>query len=59
MNSDAYDIDIDMSADLGYYTTYASTQTTAPVLLTESYGLRFYALLTLNIAQNIMNAYSN
>ena len=47
-NSDYYNIDIDISGDIGYMTTYGATASATDV--TESYGLRFYSLITANIA---------
>lgn len=59
-NSDYYDIDIDLTADIGYMTMYGAGQGSAGSLATvfESYSLRFYSLITLNIAQNFGNVYS-
>lgn len=48
VNSAYYDIDIDFSADIGYYTTYGASASN--VAVTQSYGLRFYSILNLNIA---------
>ena len=57
VSSDFYDLDIDFSADIGYQTLYTAGATTTTV--TESYGFEFYSLLTLNVAQNFFDAYSN
>ena len=65
-NSDYYDIDIDLTADIGYMTMYMAGQgaavTTNPVgavaTVYEQYSLRFYSLVTLNIAQNFGQVYS-
>lgn len=57
LNTDYYDIDIDLMADIGYMTMYSAGTGTAVTnslaavsTVYEGYGLRFYSLITLNIA---------
>ena len=64
VESDYYDLAIDLMADIGYMTTYKAGEgltggMTAASGIFETYGLTFYSVIALTIAENIADVYTN